>query len=317
MKKIIYVFFFCFSLPIVLLAQQWTGPVTIGNSEHTTTPMLHVKGHMILANGDGGGPMLFTGTGTQELYRYLRLIDSPNYGAASGLKAGGILVSDSYAYANPGKNDLIVKGNTGIGTAVPDAKLHVFRGPMWTAAGWYKSLKLENASAIEFNATENGAGDKFGIGATTSGRSLFFFTTDANNGNLTYQMILNNNGNLGIGASPDATHKLSVNGMIRAKEVKVTLSGWADYVFDDEYKLKSLQEVENYIKQNKHLPDVPSAAQVEKEGVNVGEMEAILLKKIEELTLYMIELKKENQVLQTSQTALQNQINQLQKSATR
>jgi predicted DNA-binding protein (UPF0251 family) len=274
---------------------------------------------MILTNSTGAlgsGPYLYTGTGNAELNRYLWLINSPDSQSASGLKVGGVLISDSYAFANPGKNDLVVKGNIGIGKALPDAKLHISKGPSWTSANWGKSLKLDNMSAIEFDATENGTGDRFGIGGTTSGRAMYFFTTDANNENLNYRMILSHNGNIGMGAGPDDMHKLLVNGTIKAKEVKVTLSGWSDYVFDDEYRLKSLQEVEKYIQDNKHLPDVPSALEVEKEGVNIGEMEAILLKKIEELTLYMIELKKENQILQTSQTTLQNQINQLQKSAT-
>lgn len=73
----------------------------------------------------------------------------------------------------------------------------------------------------------------------------------------------------------------------RSKEVKIETS-WSDYVFDKDYDLKSLKEVENYINQNKHLPDVPSASDVEKNGVRVDETEA-LLKKIEELTLYLIE----------------------------
>jgi len=96
-------------------------------------------------------------------------------------------------------------------------------------------------------------------------------------------------GNIGINTfNPDPNYKLSVNGPIRSKEVKVEV-GWADYVFDKDYDLKSLKEVENYIHKNKHLPDVPSAADVARNGVKVGETEAILLKKIEELTLYLIE----------------------------
>jgi hypothetical protein len=101
-------------------------------------------------------------------------------------------------------------------------------------------------------------------------------------------------GNVGIGTITPSS-KLSVNGKITCKEVEVTLSGWSDFVFADDYNLKSLDEVEAYIKENKHLPDVPSEKEVLEEGVNVGEMNSILLRKIEELTLYMIELKKENE----------------------
>lgn len=100
-------------------------------------------------------------------------------------------------------------------------------------------------------------------------------------------------GNVGIGTkSPDAT--LTVNGNIHAKEVKVDLAVPApDYVFEDKYDLRSLDEVEAYIKDNRHLPEIPSAAEIEKKGIDVGEMNMMLLKKVEELTLYVIELKKE------------------------
>ncbi len=100
-------------------------------------------------------------------------------------------------------------------------------------------------------------------------------------------------GNMAFGTNTiDPNFKLSVNGSIRAKEIKVE-TGWADYVFDKDYVLKPLKEVEDYINQNKHLPDVPSTAEVEKNGIKVGETEALLMKKVEELTLYLIEKDKE------------------------
>jgi hypothetical protein len=75
--------------------------------------------------------------------------------------------------------------------------------------------------------------------------------------------------------------------------VQVTLANWPDYVFHEDYKLLSLNEVEQYITENHHLPNVPSAAEVEANGVNIGEMNAILLQKVEELTLYIIDLQKQ------------------------
>ncbi len=93
-------------------------------------------------------------------------------------------------------------------------------------------------------------------------------------------------GNIGIGTE-NPVYKVDVNGTIRAKEVKVE-TGWADYVFDKEYNLQDLSEVELFINEHKHLPDIPDAKEVEKNGVNLGEMNALLLKKIEELTLYAI-----------------------------
>jgi hypothetical protein len=103
--------------------------------------------------------------------------------------------------------------------------------------------------------------------------------------------------NLGIGTTDTRGHKLAVNGSIRAKEIKVEASPWPDYVFKPTYQLPSLQEIEQFIKINNHLPEIPSASEVEKEGINLGEMNSKLLKKIEELTLYLIEQKKEIQQL--------------------
>ncbi len=100
-------------------------------------------------------------------------------------------------------------------------------------------------------------------------------------------------GNVGIGDdTPDA--KLAVNGTVRSKEVIVTTTGgWPDYVFGATYKLPSLASVEKFIHENQRLPEVPSASEVEKNGQNVGNMNALLLKKIEELTLYVINQQKE------------------------
>jgi len=89
---------------------------------------------------------------------------------------------------------------------------------------------------------------------------------------------------------------LSVDGLILAKEVRVAVSTtthWADYVFAKGYKLKSLSDVEQYILKHKHLPDVPSAEEVKENGIDMLEMNSILLKKIEELTLYTIALQKQ------------------------
>jgi len=81
-------------------------------------------------------------------------------------------------------------------------------------------------------------------------------------------------------------------GKLKAKEIEVTLANWPDFVFGKDYKLPSLSEVEQFVTQNQHLPNVPSAAEVEANGVNVGEMNAKLLQKVEELTLYIIQIEK-------------------------
>jgi hypothetical protein len=99
-------------------------------------------------------------------------------------------------------------------------------------------------------------------------------------------------GFVGIGTT-SPQEALSVNGNIRAKQVKVEIANWPDYVFAKEYYLPSLQAVKIYIEQNQHLPEVPSEQEMAREGLNVGEMNKLLMKKVEELTLYMIEKDKE------------------------
>jgi hypothetical protein len=100
------------------------------------------------------------------------------------------------------------------------------------------------------------------------------------------------NGNVGIGKTADTSTKLDVAGTIRATEIKVEAQT-ADFVFEDNYSLRSLDEVEDFIKTNGHLPSIPSAESMERNGVNMAEMNKLLLQKIEELTLYAIERDKE------------------------
>ncbi|WP_417940971.1 hypothetical protein [Flavobacterium sp. RS13.1] len=116
---------------------------------------------------------------------------------------------------------------------------------------------------------------------------------------------ISDTGNIGIGTSaPD--EKLTVKGKIHTQEVRVDLLGplVPDYVFSNDYKLKSLEEVEDYIKQNSHLPEIPSAKEIEKNGLMLAEMNMSLLKKIEELTLYSIE---QNKKIEAQSKEIKNQ----------
>ncbi|SUJ02434.1 Uncharacterised protein [Sphingobacterium spiritivorum] len=100
---------------------------------------------------------------------------------------------------------------------------------------------------------------------------------------------------IGIGI-PKPTERLEVNGNIRAKEIKVETTNWPDYVFEEDYRLTPLTEIESFIKANKHLPDIPSAQQIAEDGMSVGEMNKLLLKKVEELTLHLIEKDKKIEI---------------------
>ncbi len=98
-------------------------------------------------------------------------------------------------------------------------------------------------------------------------------------------------GNVGIGTeNPEA--KLTVAGKIRSREVEVMINAGADFVFDNNYPIKTIEELDTFIKKHKHLPEVPSAKEMEKNGIDLGEMNIILLQKIEELTLYIIDQNK-------------------------
>jgi hypothetical protein len=112
-------------------------------------------------------------------------------------------------------------------------------------------------------------------------------------------------------------YALAVGGKILAEEVKIRLlKDWADYVFDDNYQLRSLAEVEDFIHANHRLPEIPSAAQVGTTGVSLGEMQSKLLRKVEELTLYLIE---QNKAIETLHRKLAHlgQKNELLKSTPR
>lgn len=105
-------------------------------------------------------------------------------------------------------------------------------------------------------------------------------------------------GNVGIGTQTTGTYKLAVNGNIRAKEIKVETANWPDYVFTENYTLPTLEEVQKHIDQNGHLINIPSAKEIETNGLELGEMNRLLLEKIEELTLYILEQEKRIQYLE-------------------
>jgi hypothetical protein len=130
--------------------------------------------------------------------------------------------------------------------------------------------------------------------------------TNINNNGLTYSGNIYASGNgaflgsllIGKTTQTNTTYKLDVEGPIRADEIVVNTSG-ADFVFDSTYNLRSLPELETFIKQNKHLPEIATAKEMQENGVSAGEMQTKLLQKVEELTLYVIELKKENEILKS------------------
>ena len=147
----------------------------------------------------------------------------------------------------------------------------------------------------------------------TNGNISFFANSGLTSGQPYWpspKMFLSTTGSFGINTqSPGSVYKLAVAGKIAAwDEIKVFTNGtsFPDYVFDSTYKLRSLEDTETYIKENHHLPEVPSAAEIAKDGMSLNGMSEILLKKVEELTLHLIEMKKQNEELKKRLEALEN-----------
>jgi hypothetical protein len=204
-------------------------------------------------------------------------------------------------------------GNVGVGTAAPTAKLDVsgsvgIQSSLTNASARPPMSSTKISGEIRaYSVTGYQADDGFlrlsaGAGTNPLVQSYIdlsgYSTIPDMNMNIVFgtngseRIRILNSGNVGIGTAFPA-EKLSVNGKIRAQEIKVEMANWPDYVFAKDYKLPSLKETEKHIKEKGHLPGIPSAAEVEKNGIELGDMNKKLLQKIEELTLYLIEQNKE------------------------
>ncbi|GGH00649.1 hypothetical protein [Pedobacter zeae] len=200
-------------------------------------------------------------------------------------------------------------GNLGIGTPLPVSKLHI-AGDGFITLGSYDTSN--GVKGIHFAGFRDVVPNYFGAsieavpewlccgypGAGYPGikNIALNFNVHSDPGladsKLT-AMSIRPNGNVGIGTiTPE--EKFTVNGKIKANEIRVNGSGAPDYVFEPGYKVETLEALESYIKANKHLPEVPSAKEFERDGMAIGEMNKLLLKKIEELTLYIIDGRKQN-----------------------
>ena len=140
------------------------------------------------------------------------------------------------------------------------------------------------------------------------------YTDSKTEENICPHFTWNDDGNVGIGTT-NLTYKLSVKGTIGCGEIKIEdVTTWADFVFEPDYNLMPLKDLETFIKANKHLPEIPTTAEVQENGISIGEMNAKLLQKVEELTLYVIELKKENEEQDQTNSELLNRIEQLEEN---
>jgi hypothetical protein len=165
-------------------------------------------------------------------------------------------------------------GNVGIATTTPLSRLHI-------ASGDDASLTANGFMMLGSEASGNIVIDNNEIIARNNGATSTLF-------------LQNNGGPVQIGSTAVPTgYLLSVAGKAICTELRVQLTGaWPDYVFDQKYKLPSFDKLRQYINENKHLPNIPAAKDVEKSGIEVGDMQRRMMEKIEELTLYVLELEK-------------------------
>lgn len=218
--------------------------------------------------------------------------------------------------------NVLKNGKVGVGTTSPSAMFQVeansSASPSENGIYLYQSQTNQH-SIISARVNANGSGDPF-VSYDVNGESGWSTGLDNSDGNKfkiaeswsslssSTRFTIERGGEVGIGTTTP-TAKLdvvgsikasgslsvssaSINGTLTANRVTVNVGSFPDYVFEDDYKLQPLSEVEKFIKENKHLPKVPSAKEVEQNGMNVGELNVLMMEKIEELTLHLIEQQK-------------------------
>ncbi|WP_343321640.1 hypothetical protein [Sphingobacterium multivorum] len=247
------------------------------------------------------GDVVFQKANGDELTRIRSLYDAAT-GLASICFSSSPLINATFLFTG--------EGNLGIGSSVPRTRLDVQPPIGNISTGVFRSNGEQSWGHALALVTDKAAGDdpkllfsyrnrtkQWSIGGTQNSTTFNIMEDGGDgfhgNGFGAARLTVMPGGNIGIGTSnPQA--KLAVEGNILAKEIKIkTDINVPDYVFEPDYDLKSLEEIESYVKANKHLPEIPSAKQIQADGLDLAEMNLLLLKKVEEMTLQLIQMNNE------------------------
>jgi len=324
---------------------QWTGSTTTTGDIYrdgnvgilTNSPQypLHVNGTIagsrlkILNNWDNVFEVEDNGKTYHVIGTYRgwddKAIFIAGYNAGNNATTGFNVATEKVYIGNPvnSPNYLsvnLMNGNVGIHTTNAREAFQIGDRFVFQDGGWKGIL---SNMAWDYNLSKNVrlvAAPVAGFFFTDQGNTAFINGPQNVAGSTTddakFGMVIYNSAQVGIGTGfnmtfADQSFKLFVEGGIRTRKIKVDQANWADYVFHASYHLRTLDEIEQYLQQYHHLPDVPSAEEVEKKGLDLGDNQATLLRKIEELTLYVIEqnkeINKQQKLLHRQQQLLQEQ----------
>lgn len=323
MKVFITVLFTSFLIHSSYSQTLFTPSGTIGSSENgnvgigTSSPVssLDVNGEIAIKYGSAFRVNVPDGNSGNWTSSSNRVIFKTNWSQALG---------DFIDFKVPGSvtNSALLRftksGRIGIGVEIPSQALDVF-GSISASGSIYSNgdLYFKRDSEIKIKSFTGGGNTPSQTHSIIKNgwRHNQDYTSIHAAGiteNTEASIVIQGNGNVGIGTTnPDS--KLTVAGNIHSREVKVTVNAGADFVFDKSYQLRTLDETEKFIMENKHLPEIASENEMLEKGLHVGEMNIKLLQKIEELTLYMIEQNKELKSQKEQNQDQQELIEQLQK----
>lgn len=294
-----------------------------------------LKGKSIEIQADASTPFIDFASSVVD-YEWRMMVSPANKSFSLQSNLSGVVKTQLY-FDNTGR--------LGLGTSSPQSQLHIrnyadaldiYSGIRMVPAAnstSYHTIFGFRALGLRLEGGSGATSSKTAAGITLNNTGIDFLTGDGT-ATMTSKMILLPNGNLGIGFATPTTklyvngstyaltssigttsttpgYSLTVKGGIATDLVTVKTStqwGWPDFVFEKNYKLRSLEEVKAFVEENKHLPEVPSTAEVTENGIDLGRMDAVLLQKIEELTLYLIKVNEENKELKNQMAELKKQI---------